>query len=308
MQKSFKKNQKSRGMKETLRNGNISNHLEKLLRKSHQKLFTLAEESQKIIRIATKIADLCSSENFKVKNNVKCSTCWTNFNSKLFLPLLLPCGHTFCKQCLKTLREQKVKSVCPMDQKEFINIENLLPVNFSLMNLTLDPFVTLCSEHNSTILAYCSEDQSLLCGKCLFTHKNHSILPLDSEKIDEILSTKSNFFKKFLDLIRKIGENWEKFLEESLKNSRFLKKLVKNFMKTNQKIDEIEKVARSAQEFLENINHFVSCGNEEVLQNFKFVSQRLEWLLVDFGDLRLTQRLLPKVLDLGKFKSPQLFD
>lgn len=47
-------------------------------------------------------------------------------------PLVLPCGHTFCKQCLVTLTTKK----CPLDNKSFnyMTVPHL-PVNYSVLKL-----------------------------------------------------------------------------------------------------------------------------------------------------------------------------
>lgn len=47
-----------------------------------------------------------------------CSICFNTFNEHKHRPLVLPCGHTFCKACLQRERERG-GSQCFLDRKAF---------------------------------------------------------------------------------------------------------------------------------------------------------------------------------------------
>jgi len=56
-------------------------------------------------------------------------------------PRVLPCGHTFCRQCIGAFREQQQQLACPLCRKGFrlpANGVGDLPKNFALVDI-LEP-------------------------------------------------------------------------------------------------------------------------------------------------------------------------
>ena len=48
----------------------------------------------------------------------ECKICYSPYNDTDKVPLVLPCGHTYCKECIKTLYiNRRVK--CPNKKKNF---------------------------------------------------------------------------------------------------------------------------------------------------------------------------------------------
>ena len=62
----------------------------------------------------------------------ECPICFDQFTD-IKKPLMLPCGHTTCKICLKNLIKKNI-IICPICQKEFLADLELFNVNYALLN------------------------------------------------------------------------------------------------------------------------------------------------------------------------------
>eukprot|EP00826_Nyctotherus_ovalis_P011152 TRINITY_DN12910_c0_g1_i4.p1 TRINITY_DN12910_c0_g1~~TRINITY_DN12910_c0_g1_i4.p1 ORF type:complete len:203 (+),score=20.73 TRINITY_DN12910_c0_g1_i4:78-611(+) len=132
---------------------------------------------------------------------MECSICLRDWNGMTCVPKSLPCGHSFCTQCLEDFyAKHKSGIVCPIDSTEHKMTHGelqVLPKNFSLLSLisSQDPTkqtkVPEASEHKEAIPVsydlvnsqikqspFCKQHQmllhsfipatnQLLCDKCL---------------------------------------------------------------------------------------------------------------------------------------------
>ncbi|XP_070705975.1 zinc-binding protein A33-like [Pempheris klunzingeri] len=113
-------------------------------------------------------------------------------------PVVLLCGHSFCKRCLQEWWRQSGLQTCPMCKEIFPMAQP--PRNLALKNLsdTLRRERTqranswckeICSLHNERLKLFCQEDQQLVCVICRDAkkHKKHNCVPVneaaDSQRI-----------------------------------------------------------------------------------------------------------------------------
>ncbi|XP_051482418.1 tripartite motif-containing protein 59 [Apus apus] len=128
------------------------------------------------------------------EEELTCSICYSIFED----PRVLPCSHTFCRNCLEGViqlssnfsiwRPLRVPLKCP-NCRSIVEIPaagtEALPINFALKAIIekyqqedhLD--VTTCSEHyRQPLNVYCLLDRKLVCGHCLTIGK-HNGHPID---------------------------------------------------------------------------------------------------------------------------------
>lgn len=286
----------------------ISCKLNLELVKSYENCGKVFENTKKIFELVSRFADLLRFSVDGGDTNLKCPLCSRRFQLGKNLPFVLPCGHSVCGSCLEAVRESSVKSICPLDQKPFINIENMLPKNFSLMTLALDPSSSLCQTHNSSLLSYCTSDQSLLCGRCLLSHSSHKVFELDSEEIPIIIKSKLLYWKNVLKLIIKIIEIWEKVLEAYFYNSRLDENLGKR-ARFDWKL-QTEPVCLSdiAIKNILDINDLVICNKTQVVARLKSLARSVEDLVNGFEEMTLTQKLRIKTEAGESTQFPKHFD
>uniref|UniRef100_UPI00358E6425 E3 ubiquitin-protein ligase TRIM7-like n=1 Tax=Myxine glutinosa TaxID=7769 RepID=UPI00358E6425 len=119
-------------------------------------------------------------------DELQCIVCFELYEE----PITLPCGHSFCKVCIKQhweSREEVTVCDCPNCRKVF-PIKPECQKNVALAKLVeqmkLVPGVNVeerrCTEHGKPILLYCKDDESLMCVMCLVgQHTNHKVVPVE---------------------------------------------------------------------------------------------------------------------------------
>ena len=99
----------------------------------------------------------------------ECGVCFKTYNSLDKKPHSLPCGHTFCLECLRQISKHNVIK-CPFDKiSHSIHVDNL-PVNYAILAALPNPHsstgngnkngsLTTCDIHrNKKVTFYCKND------------------------------------------------------------------------------------------------------------------------------------------------------
>uniref|UniRef100_A0A8C0QPK8 Tripartite motif-containing protein 59 n=1 Tax=Chelonoidis abingdonii TaxID=106734 RepID=A0A8C0QPK8_CHEAB len=123
------------------------------------------------------------------EEELTCSICYSIFED----PRVLPCSHTFCRNCLESVlqlssnfsiwRPLRLPLKCP-NCRSIVEIPpsgtESLPINFALKAIIEKyqqedhPDVATCSEHyRQPLNVYCLLDRKLVCGHCLTIGKHH---------------------------------------------------------------------------------------------------------------------------------------
>jgi len=131
----------------------------------------------------------------------ECGVCFKMYNHQDKKPHSLPCGHTFCLECLRQISKHSIIK-CPFDKiSHNITVENL-PVNYAI--LTALPIqhsstqgkegtMATCDLHKSKkVKFYCKNDSEMFCSKCVLKHTNlkHEVVPCSYKS--------KHYFKLFL--------------------------------------------------------------------------------------------------------------
>ena len=62
----------------------------------------------------------------------ECGVCFKSYNHSEKKPLSLPCGHTFCLECLKQINKHSIIK-CPFDKIAHHQVAENLPVNYAVL-------------------------------------------------------------------------------------------------------------------------------------------------------------------------------
>ncbi|XP_041529445.1 tripartite motif-containing protein 59-like [Microtus oregoni] len=165
------------------------------------------------------------------EDELTCPICYGIFKD----PRVLPCSHTFCRNCLENVlqgtrnsllwRPLRIPFKCPNCRRiieiSLTGIESL-PVNFALRAIIEKylqedhPDVVTCPEHyRQPLNVYCLLDKKLVCGHCLTIgqHHGHPIDDLQSLYLKE-KDTPQKLFKQLTDThwtdITRLTEKLEK--------------------------------------------------------------------------------------------------
>eukprot|EP00062_Callorhinchus_milii_P018335 gi/632971690/ref/XP_007902296.1/ PREDICTED: zinc-binding protein A33-like [Callorhinchus milii] len=118
---------------------------------------------------------------------LNCCVCLDFFKD----PVLLECGHNFCRSCITGFWEKQVPKTCP--ECRWVSPTNRLRANRMLAKLAekaQNLSTTLkweerkyyCDEHQEELKLFCETDKKLICVMCHFegqSHKLHNVMPIE---------------------------------------------------------------------------------------------------------------------------------
>ena len=203
-------------------------------------------------------------------SHIECSVCLNTFND----PRMLPCGHTFCLQCIttqinKSTNEKHACAVCRHAWTLPAGGVNSLPKNFVLLsvisaaneeeNLMSSKKVSdrrfFCKKHSDQkIVIYCRDCKILACAVCGLTlHSKHTCI--ETDQADE------EFKSAIRDKVKKLNQELTicstelKDLEQKVFQKRAEHSFKENEIASCEKLlsDEASFVERSSIDLLENI-------------------------------------------------------
>ncbi|XP_072115651.1 uncharacterized protein [Mobula birostris] len=135
-------------------------------------------------------------------------------------PVILECGHNFCRSCITRCWERKGGNSCPECREVFA--DRILRVNRALANLSekarklnLNPKEKEnklhCEKHEEELKLFCETDKTLICLICRDSreHKSHDFLP-----INEAVEVYRDRVKSSLDSLTKRKSDFEKVEQE----------------------------------------------------------------------------------------------
>ncbi|XP_074184520.1 E3 ubiquitin-protein ligase TRIM50 isoform X3 [Rhinolophus sinicus] len=158
----------------------------------------------------------------ELEDRLQCPICLEVFKE----PLMLQCGHSYCKDCLVSLSCHLDSELrCPVCRQEVDGSSS--PPNVSLarvieaLRLPEDPEPKVCAQHRNPLSLFCEKDQELICGLCglLGSHQNHRVTPVSTvysrmkEELAGLISDLKQEEKKVDEHIAKLGNNRTRIVE-----------------------------------------------------------------------------------------------
>uniref|UniRef100_A0A8C5KX86 RING-type E3 ubiquitin transferase n=1 Tax=Jaculus jaculus TaxID=51337 RepID=A0A8C5KX86_JACJA len=117
----------------------------------------------------------------ELQDQLQCPICLEVFKE----PLMLQCGHSYCKDCLVSLSRRHLDAElrCPVCRQSVDGSSS--PPNVSLarvidaLRLPGDAEPAVCVHHRNPLSLFCEKDQELICGLCglLGSHQRHQVTP-----------------------------------------------------------------------------------------------------------------------------------
>ncbi|XP_059814162.1 zinc-binding protein A33-like [Hypanus sabinus] len=189
-------------------------------------------------------------ETESLSEEVICPVCLDFFID----PVILECGHNFCRSCITRCWERTERNSCPECREEFA--DRTLRVNRALANLTqkvrnlsLNPkgkeSKRHCEEHEEELKLFCETDKSLICLVCRDAqeHRKHRFMPIkEAVKIykDQIKSSFDSLTKKKSDFQEKEQQQKEKISKVQEQSHSLQSHITSQFAELRQIITEKE--------------------------------------------------------------------
>ncbi|XP_055521236.1 zinc-binding protein A33-like [Leucoraja erinacea] len=135
-------------------------------------------------------------------------------------PVILECGHNFCRSCITQSWDKEVRNTCPECREEFV--DRTLKVNRALIRLS-EKARTLslnlkekkskhhCEKHQKELMLFCEADKKLICVICAAgrEHKTHSFMLID-EAIEFYKDQVKSFLESLTEKKSEIGQMEQK--------------------------------------------------------------------------------------------------
>ncbi|XP_059196159.1 tripartite motif containing 35-28 [Centropristis striata] len=256
-----------------------------------------------------------SEEAQPLQQDLTCPVCQGIFRD----PVLLPCTHSFCKECLQKSFEFNKK--CPVCRKVF-DESQYIPVR--ALNSACETFLKesssrsgrkrpsegACPLHLKPLELYCEKDEEPVCVDCVTLHNTHRLWPLKegAPMCKKELGFKVQIFEKKIESYKKTTRKMSNAKEYIKYQAELAEKQIKAEFERlrialvteealrlkalacdeEEKMAKMEELIQSANKDIEEMKKLSDelkkeMGNEDLplLQNFQKLKRQAQWVRME---------------------------
>ncbi|XP_072921424.1 nuclear factor 7, brain-like isoform X2 [Hemitrygon akajei] len=223
---------------------------------------------------------------------VTCPICLDFFTD----PVILECGHNYCRSCITRCWERKERNSCPECREEFA--DRTLKVNRALANLSEKArklnlnlkgkeSKLHCEKHEEELKLFCETDKTLICLICRDAreHKSHNFMP-----INEAAEIYKGRVKSSLDSLTKKKSDFEEMEQQQkekisgVRSHRFQSHITSHFAELRRVLTEKEQRAlRDLREEEERILNPMEKNLREIQENLNSIQEEISKLQERMG-------------------------
>lgn len=204
-------------------------------------------------------------------NNPNCTFCNRDFSlSKI--PYELPCGHSYCRNCLHSFCKKNENEIkCLKEEKLFILSISKVPIsNFfinyiePLRNNHLEKHI-ICRKHNNAQINFiCDLHHDYLCSQCSWDHCDHKE-KVRSYSSADFISELQELESKFFEMKQNLDDFMKKFAE--IKEGQSFADEIKSFIIEANNVLKKPFNSKFESEHKENNNHISFLHSNDIRQN-----------------------------------------
>ncbi|XP_072914013.1 nuclear factor 7, ovary-like isoform X2 [Hemitrygon akajei] len=208
-------------------------------------------------------------------------------------PVILECGHNFCRSCITRYWEREERNSCPDCREVFA--DRTLRVNRALANLAgkarnLKPnpkgkkSKLHCEEHEEELKLFCETEKTLICVICAVAqeHREHRFMPIkEAVKIykDKLKSSLDSLGKKKSDFRKKERQQTEKISGVRKQSHSVQTHITSQFAELRQIITEKEQsLLRDLRKKEEKILTRMQKNLREIQKNIRTIQEEISKL------------------------------
>ncbi|XP_072892270.1 zinc-binding protein A33-like [Hemitrygon akajei] len=208
-------------------------------------------------------------------------------------PVILECGHNFCRSCITQCWEREERNSCPECREEIA--DRALKVNRALANLSekarklnLNPkekeSKRYCEEHEEELKLFCETDKTLICLICATAreHKSHNFMP-----VKEAVQVYKDRVKSSFDSLTKNKADFEEMEQQQKEKISGVRKqshtlqshVTSQFAELHQILTEKEqRILRDLREEEERILNPMEKNLQEIQKNLNSIQEEISRL------------------------------
>ncbi|XP_067830179.1 zinc-binding protein A33-like [Heptranchias perlo] len=205
-------------------------------------------------------------------------------------PVILECGHNFCRSCIAQCCEQKETNSCPECREEFP--ERNFRANRALANLAekarklnLNPeekeSKLHCEEHQEELKLFCETEKKLICYTCRDAreHRDHHFMPIkEAVEIykDQLKSSLDSLTDKKTAVLETELKQKQQISKVREQSSSLQTRITSEFAKMHQILSEKEqRLIRDLREEEERILEPMEENLREIQENLNSIQEKL---------------------------------
>lgn len=205
--------------------------------------------------------------------DLSCPVCNNPFDNEQKIPLMLSCGHSYCKGCLSKLFESGGVA-CPEDGTPISNPSvDSLPKNIALLHIISrlpkkQNLSNTCAAHRRQLEYVCVEDRARVCAECAIfgVHKGHDIRPLE-----EVMKDVTMRAECLIDMLQIIEKSQFSVMDDGIKSR--LDTLYEHYCRRRL---ELEKDLRDGfQKLHKNLKDIEAAALTSLQKNFNYIEANI---------------------------------
>ncbi|XP_048374574.1 E3 ubiquitin-protein ligase TRIM50 [Sphaerodactylus townsendi] len=226
----------------------------------------------------------------ELEDQLLCPICLEIFKE----PLMLQCGHSYCKSCVVSLSGDLEKQfLCPVCRKAVdcsssppnVNLARIVEALHTVSNS--DPNEESCPDHHNPLSLFCEQDREVICGLCgtIGTHQHHKVMPVSTvysrmkEELSILITEVQQQKRSLDDHVSRLMNNKTRIANES---DVFKRVIWKQFQELYKYIDEqksnfLQQIEKKAAHLIASIEVQVK-QTADALQKLKELERSLEKL------------------------------
>ncbi|XP_072914355.1 zinc-binding protein A33-like [Hemitrygon akajei] len=208
-------------------------------------------------------------------------------------PVILQCGHNFCRSCITRCWEREERNSCPVCREVFA--DRTLRVNRALANLAEKArnlnlnqkgkgIKRHCEEHEEELKLFCETDKTLICLICRDAqkHREHRFMPIKEAVTlykDQLKSSLDSLTKNKSDFQEKEQQQKEKIFRVQEQSNSVQTHITSQFAELCQIITEKEQsLLRDLRKEEERILNAMEKNLREIQENIRTIQEEISKL------------------------------
>ena len=117
---------------------------------------------------------------------MECPSCYDIYDDEEKIPRNLPCGHTYCQECLTQIANIKKRLECPVCRikldpsiKPSKLSKNYVAADIASQHRDIQKKLLFCAEHKEPLRFFCENCEKNICASCIIDHSGHKFVKQD---------------------------------------------------------------------------------------------------------------------------------